>query len=250
MSRRNLLLDSLGHAQRMLAWIALPFAVGCSSSPAPEVPLDDGAARSDTQRQGTGVGVEADIGALNEGQVTSTFQKAQGAFGRCMDSGRSRLPYLSGSVHFKVRVGASGKANSAFLTRSTLGDHDTETCMLGALKSASWPAPVGGKEGIAETEFTFDADGSVRQPVEWAPEDAGKNVRNAREAFKKCARGAGAGKMTATLYVETDGSVLSVGLAGEDDGAERAASCVISALKEVKFNSPGSFAAKLVLTDS
>lgn len=235
-------------SRRNVALLAVPFLVACSSSPAPETPADDGASHTPSHHQGSGVGVEADIGALNEGQVTSTFQKAQGAFGRCVDSGRSRLPYLSGTVHFKVRVGSSGKANAAFLTRSSLGDRDTEACMLEALKKASWPEPVGGKEGIAETEFTFDPDGSVRLPVEWSPEDAGKNVRSAKEAVAKCARSAGAGHVTATLYVETDGSVLSVGLSGDDDAIEGAASCVVSALKEVKFNSPGSFAAKLVLT--
>lgn len=233
---------------RLPVLLAVSVLAACSGSPAPETPVDDGAGDPRPKNTGTGVGVEADIGALNEGQVTATFQKAQGAFGRCMDAGRSRLPYLGGTVAFKVRVGSSGRANSAFLTRSTLGDRDTETCMLDALKKASWPAPVGGREGIAQTEFTFDSDGSVRQPVEWTVEDAGKNAKKARDAVAKCARDAHAGKVTATLYVETDGSILSVGVSGEEDGTEAAASCVVSALKDLKLSSPGSFAAKLVLS--
>jgi len=193
--------------------------------------------------------MDADIGALPEGQVTATFQKSQTELGRCVDQGRTRLPYLSGTVHFKVRVGSSGKANEAHLTLSTLGDRDTEACMLGALRSASWPEPVGGREGIAETEFTFDADGGVRMPVDWDLADAGKNVEKAKDAIRRCRSSSGANMLVATVYVQTDGSVLSVGISG-DEGAEKAADCVSSALKEVKFNSPGSFAAKLVLGDS
>jgi hypothetical protein len=235
-------------ARRLVVPAALVFVAACGSTPEPTT-TPDSTQDTGADHRGPTVGVEADIGALNEGQVTATFQKSQGALGHCMDKGREKLPYLAGTVHFKVRVGSSGKANEAHLTTSTLGDRDTEACMLDALRAASWPEPVGGREGIAETEFTFDPEGSVRMPVDWDQENAGKNVQKAKAAISKCRSSSGASVLVATVYVETDGSVLAVGVSG-DDGAEKAAPCVVRALKEVKFNSPGSFAAKLVLGDS
>ena len=224
------------------------FLVACGASQpqdtaAPEEsgPKSDGGSKSST------LNVQADIGAMNESEVLSTFQKAQGSLMGCFEKGSGRVRFLGGKVRFHIRVDQSGSVKSAHLEDSTLGDRETESCMLGVVRSKTWPSPQGGREGIAETEFAFDPASDVRAPVDWAPEDAGKNVRSARSALAKCARTAGAGTVKATLYVETDGSVMAVGVSGENAATEEAASCVVSALKEVKFNSPGSYAAKMTL---
>ncbi len=209
------------------------------------VPTSDADAGGERTARPT-LAVDAEVGAMNEAQVSATFQRASDALLACFSKGTERIAFLSGGVHVYVRVDASGKPIQTYMKKSTLGDRETESCMIGVLKNKSWPAPVGGREGIAETDFSFDPQPG-RQPVAWSESDAGKNVAKAKAAIAECSQGARAGKLNVTLYVETDGSVLSAGVAGEEPGTEQAASCVVSKLKDIKLNSPGSFAAKLSL---
>ncbi len=231
-----------------LVALALLLAACGSSKPETETPEESGP-KSDGGPRKSSLAVEAEIGAMNESDVLATFQKAQGALMGCFEKGAGRVRFLGGKVRFHLRVDESGGVKSAHLQQSSLGDRDTEECMLKVVRGKTWPAPQGGKEGIAETEFAFDPASDVRAPVEWDPADAGKNVGAARSALAKCRRSASAGPLVATVYVETDGSVMAVGLSGEDARTEEAASCVVSSLKEVKFNSPGSYAAKMTLVE-
>lgn len=229
-----------------IAFVALFLAACGSTQPESVVPEESGP-KSDGEKRSSGVAVEAEIGAMNEAQVLDTFKKSQSELMGCFQKGAGRIRFLGGRVRFQMRVDQSGKAKSAHLMSSTLGDRDTESCMLGVVRGRTWPSPEGGKEGIAETEFEFEAASDVRAPVEWDPADAGKNVGKAKAAIDKCRQDASAGAISATLYVDTDGSVMSVGVSGENAATEGAASCVVSSLKEIKFNSPGSYAAKMTL---
>lgn len=238
--------------RRHLALVAalLPSALaigslGCGSS-TPEAksdaPVETGAAH---KRSGSGISMDAEVGAMNEDEVTSIFQKSQSKLMRCFEKGSQRIAYLGGKVRFAVRVDQAGKAKSVFLSESTLGDRDTERCMLDILKGVTWPTPQGGKEGRAESGFALDPDGDVREPVAWSEGDVGKSLRQAKDALEKCKSSAGAPSIKATMYVETDGHVSSVGVSGSGPETEQAAECVVSALKALTFNSPGSYAAKV-----
>lgn len=231
--------------------IALAAAAACSSSSSPEPATQDDSASSTEAgpSRSSGIGVEADVGALNKEEVLKAFDASKGGLMGCFEKGTRRVPFLGGRVKFHVRVDTGGAAKSAHLEESELGDRTTEDCMLGVLRARSWPAPQGGREGVAQTEFTFDPSGDVRAPHDWDASDAGKNVAAARAALGRCRRSASAGPIAATLYVETDGSVLSVGVSGADPQTEEAAACVVDALKAVKFNSPGSYAAKLRISE-
>lgn len=223
--------------------------VACSASTETAVQQpDDGSTPTNTGRTGPSVGVEAEVGAMNEAAVTSAFQKASTGMLGCLKKASSRLPYISGVAAVYVRVDSAGSVKYTFMKRSSLGDHETEQCMLDVIRKQSWPAPVGGKEGFAENELTFDPPDRVRMPVTWSEGDAGKGVDDAKKVLASCKSKTSSGKLTATLYVETDGSVLASGVSGEQAGTAEAGRCVADGLKSVKLGSPGSFAAKLTLT--
>jgi hypothetical protein len=156
-----------------------------------------------------------------------------------------RIGFLAGEIKLAVRVAEDGSTKHAFVKDSTLGDRATETCMLGVLKRQSWPRPVGGKEGNADTTFSFDPGDEERPPVEWSEARMGDGFKKAKPELTKCRQNAGAGPMKVTLYVETDGKAMAVGLSGADAKSEEAASCVVDLLMGVKFASPGSYAAKV-----
>jgi hypothetical protein len=231
---------------RALPLLQFLLLAACGATPTADATSpDEDPSATPKRRGGSELSMEADVGAMNEAQVNEAFNKASPRMLECL--GKSSVPAASGVVRVVVHVDASGSAVKSFLKKSTVGDRTAEECILAAVRGRSWPAPVGGKVGIAESELAFEPPSGVRAPIDWSESDAGKNVGAAREVLSSCRSNASAGPLSATLIVETDGSVASVGVAGDDEASEKAAPCVVEGLKAIKLNSPGSFAAKLTL---
>jgi hypothetical protein len=214
-------------------------ACGGTTPPAETPKNDDGPAVQGNDSGGPSV--ESEIGALNEDKVKAAFHGVAGGLEKCFRKGAERVSFMGGEARLVVRVKADGSVRIAFVKESTLGDRATEDCMLSELKRASWPKPVGGREGIAESSFSFDPDGEERPPVAWTPDRLGKQLAAAHSAVAGCS-GHGA---SITLYVDTDGKPKSVGVASKDGKAEQAASCIVDALGKITFPSPGSYPAKV-----
>ncbi|WP_437908979.1 AgmX/PglI C-terminal domain-containing protein [Sorangium sp. So ce327] len=186
----------------------------------------------------------SEIGGMNEEKVQAAFERVSPRLSRCYQKGVQRIPYLGGEIRFKVRVTEEGTARWAFVKDSNLGDRETEACMLSVLKATRWPKPVGG-EGLAENSFTFEPSSDERLPVPWTPDQLGTPYKKARPALASCRSQAGASQIKATLYIDTDGKPLSVGVSSNDERGEEAAECVAGALREITFPSPGSYASKV-----
>lgn len=227
-------------------WLVLGIALsGCGSATAPPAEAPATEAEPDARARRSGPSVEAEVGALDEGKTKQIFEKASQKLGACFSKGAQRVPYLAGGVSFYVRVAADGSARYTFVRDSTLGDRTTEECMLGVLKGLSWPKPVGGQEGEAKNEFQFDAGGDERPPVEWNPAQLGPPFEKARPTLSRCRESAGTGPVKATMYVDTDGKPVSVGVSTSDEKGEAAVACIVDTLKGITFPSPGSYASKV-----
>lgn len=232
-------------AHPLLALAALAVCACSSSTPEATEPTSDPQVGS-SKKSGSNIAVTAEIGALNEAKVKAAFNGSVDGMFKCFKKGLDRIEYLSGVVKLGVRVPLEGPIR-VYMKSSTLGDRQVESCMLDVVRGKDWPRPEGGKEGLAESEFTFDPMEGTRAPVEWSASDAGKNLDKLRAALRSCKKGSG--DVSATLYVETDGRVKSVGVSGQDASSEDAAECVVKAARELKLNSPGSFAAKLTVSE-
>jgi hypothetical protein len=191
--------------------------------------------------------VSSEVGGLDEEKVNSTFESSVGALQRCLASGASSVEFLGGGVSFFVVVGADGSASEAYLEQSTLGDRKTEKCMLGALKAKSWPKPVGGKVGHARKSFDFDPPNDVRPPTEWEGKNVEPVLEKAAGKIAKCKEGS-SGTFNATMYVDTEGHPLSVGVTPPDAAGEGAVDCLVDVLKGQQYPSPGSWPAKVTFT--
>lgn len=221
--------------------------LGCGGSQeAVNGPAPDTSSDSDRPRR-PGMGVESEIGALDEGKVQQAFQRVSQKLSGCYTSGAQRIAYLSGSVSFKVRVNQEGRARWVFVKDSNLGDRQTEECMMNVLKGVTWPTPEGGEDGLAENGFTFEPGSDERMPVEWSQDQLGQPFQEVKPKLLECRSQAGAGPMKATLYVETDGKPGSIGVSSSDEKGEAAVRCIIDALSGVTFPSPGSFASKVTI---
>ncbi len=221
-------------------------AVACGGDkPPPKAPAPEHEqAEADHTQQAQ---VSAEIGALDEDAVTRTFASTLKGLQRCLDDGAGKVQYLGGSVSFSIKVDQEGHLSDARLDHSTLGDRDTEKCMLGVLRSKQWPKPVGGMHGLATKSFEFDPPNDVRPPTEWPSDRVEKTLDELASKISSC-KGGSAGSFGATLYVGTDGHALSVGVTPPDARGESAVDCLVGVLKEAKYPSPGSWPAKVSFT--
>jgi hypothetical protein len=211
-------------------------------------PTDDGQTTEDSGRRRSGMGVESEIGALDEGQVKATFKRIEKQLAGCYERGTGRVPYLAGEIAFKIRVNKEGKVRWVYVKDSSLGDHDTESCMVRVLKGASWPSPIDGQDGITESSFAFEPGGDERMPLSWSPEQLGPKFKDAQGKLSQCRTDAGTGPLKATLYIDTDGKPGSIGVSSSDEKGDAAISCVIETLNGLTFPSPGSYASKVTVT--
>ncbi|MEN9578931.1 MAG: hypothetical protein RJA70_1940 [Pseudomonadota bacterium] len=225
---------------------ATPLVSGCGAGaqqPAePSDMNDDSRSRESDLSQ---VGVTAEVGALPEAETGYAFKQSFKGIERCLTQASERIEFFGGEFAVKVLVNAQGKAEHIFAERTTLGDSRTEECMFDVLRSAPWPRPVGGLVGIAQNAFEFEMTGDVRSPIPWSQSNVQSTLDEKYGAIAGCKRGSAG--IHATLYIDTDGHPLSVGIGGTEPSVEEARPCLVRVLKGATFPSPGSWPAKVTV---
>jgi hypothetical protein len=239
-------LEGRTHASYIAAAAILSAALaGCGSAPPPkpaEAPTESTAPRS----TGPKLQMKSELGEIDPAAVDATMQRAQSQLEGCHRAGLRRVEYLGGDVKFFLRIGEDGRVKYAYFEESTLGDHDTEQCILDALEAQQWPKPQGG-EAEVQKSFGFDAPGDVRAPTSWSPDKIVTALGKAEDDVKKCRRGV-SGSFKVTAYVEPDGKhgkVQAVGVTAPSKDAVEKIDCLVKTVKSLKVPSPGSYAAKV-----
>ncbi len=228
------------------ARLALPFCLllACGEASAPPKTAD-GAPETE-EEHGSKLAVSSEIGGLDESKVNAAFESSLGGLERCLHQGSSRVEFLGGSVSFFIKIDTAGKVDGAYLEKSTLGDRDTEKCMLDTVRSRHWPKPVGGEHGLARKSFDFDPPNDVRPPADYDQDHLSKALGKISDKVESCK--SSRGSFEATIYVATDGSVLAAGVTPPDETGEDSVDCLVSTLKSASFPSPGSWPAKVTFT--
>jgi hypothetical protein len=234
----------LGVSKLACLTLSLSCVVGCGDA-TPTAKTADDVPEAHERRDGR-PSVSSEIGGLDEDKVNAAFESSLPGLQRCLGEGASRVELLGGSVSFFVKIDTGGRVDSAYLEKSTLGDRDTEKCMLAALRARRWPKPVGGEHGLARKSFDFDAPNDVRAPADYDHDHLDKGLSKIAGKLGACKTAKGA--YEATIYVATDGSVLSAGVTPPDEDGEEAVDCLVSTLKSASFPSPGSWPAKITFT--
>jgi len=237
----------MNRTHRALLVVSLGGLSACGGSePPPAAPSHDAPkATADRPKPKQRLQLSGQLGSLDEGKVEDTFNRLIPKFGDCLSQGSSRVEFIGGHVRFFVRIALDGTAKWAYLSESTIGDRDTERCMLGVAKGVRWPIPTEG-EGQAQKAFDFDPSPDVRDAVPWGADRVAKSLATARPKLGQCTQGA-PGKYRATVYVHTNGTAISAGVATPDERGEAgAADCLVAVIKGMKFPSPGSWPAKVM----
>lgn len=230
------------------AFVAMAVLVGCggaSEVPPPAVPQTETSAPAPARVKREAPQVSQELGEIDPKEVEATFAKWNASVHACHAQGIKRLDYLAGDLRVFVRVGQDGRAKFAYFEEASIGDRDTEKCILQVLQRASWPKPKGGEAEVRKA-FSF-APGDAREPTNWAPAKVEPSLTKAEEAIKKC-RGTAGGAFSVTAYVEPDGKggkVVAAGVASPHASGEEQADCIVNAVKSMPMPSPGSYAAKV-----
>jgi hypothetical protein len=197
----------------------------------------------------SGMRVSTELGEIDQADTEKTFRSLQPQLALCFKNGRARVDYLGGDLSFFLRVGADGRAKYAYLEDSSLGDRETERCMLHVISRAVWPAPNGGEAEVRK-KVGFDPPGDVRAPASWSSDRVAATLGKSGDKAEACKRGA-SGTFRVTAYVEPDGNngrAHAVGVAVPNKDGDDKADCIVEAVKSMKMPSPGSYAAKVSFT--
>jgi len=188
-----------------------------------------------------------EFGGMNEEKVTKVFKGLAPRLADCLTTQSADEPFLFGDVAFLVKVDRSGNAIATHAEKSNLGSYAAETCMLEILKSSHWPKPVGGLIGLARWSIGFDAASDVRPPVDWSANDVSSSLSENKNqsALSQCGSG---GPFEITAYVAPSGKVLSAGIAHVDDQGQSTAECLVEAVRNMTFSSPGSWRSKVTFS--
>lgn len=160
----------------------------------------------------------------------------------CFAKGTTKVSSLGGHVKMKLRIDQKGALKWAYMSESTLGDRDTEKCLLDAARAKSWPLPIGG-DGLAERSYDVDPPSPIKEL------DAKKfkvAVSLVQKETAKCRkRGTWGTVFRVTAYLRYDGLPVSVGVAPPNEKGEDVVDCMIKIIKKVKFGGIGRRMGKL-----
>ncbi|UQA56183.1 hypothetical protein [Polyangium aurulentum] len=184
---------------------------------------------------------KSEIGGLNEADIERAFHKLSGDIEGCFATGSARVAALGGRFKMKLRIDGEGALRWAYLAESTLGDRDTEKCLLDAAHAKTWPRPVGG-EGLAEKSFEIE---SPQAPTPLDEERFKAAIKLARKETAKCRKAGAWGVFQATTYLRGDGRVLAAGISPPNEKGEAVVDCMAKALKKLRFGSVGRRTGKL-----
>jgi len=214
----------------------------CSSSapPPPRAPRIRAAAPVVEKVDPGPTSMESDIGGMNEEAMDNAFGSLANPMQRCLEDGLSRVNELGGHFKLSLRIDRQGGTRWVYLSESTLGDRETEKCVLDLARNQRWPRPLGG-EGLAEKSFDMDPRA---EPISWEEKRIQRALRKAHGDVAKCRKGI-PGNFMATAYVRPDGRVLAAGVAPPSEKGEDVADCVVDAIRRLRFGSPGARAAKV-----
>jgi hypothetical protein len=232
--------------KRLIPILILALAACGGSEPPPKEPE---VMAAPPPRQGPKLHMQSELGSIDPAQTEATWTKIQPSLMRCYTDGQQRLEYLGGDVKFFLRVGQDGSARYVYLLDGTLGDRQTERCMLDLVMNTPWPTPDGG-EAEVQKPMGFDPPANVRAPSDWASDKVTAALVAHEADLAKCRAGVpGTFRMTAYVApVGKAGHVAAVGVAPPSKDGEGKADCIVDVVKKMKMPSPGSYAAKVSFT--
>jgi hypothetical protein len=191
------------------------------------------------------VGVSGTLGTIPTHRIQERLQPKLSSFQECFAQRSREVEFVSGEIELYFRVKLDGSVRSVFPRGSTIGDRDTERCIVAIASRTRFPNPRGGGEAEFAWRFEVDIPQDIRPPVAWNSERAAAALRQHASAVRACRKSA---RYTVTAYVAPGGTVMAAGAASSAFEGEGALDCVVDAVRGWKMPDPGSYPAKVTFT--
>ncbi|MEM6955589.1 MAG: AgmX/PglI C-terminal domain-containing protein [Myxococcota bacterium] len=210
---------------------------GETAEPEPEAERSSGNERVEPN---DGVEVEGLMGSISEMSVQRALEPKMGRFLRCFTSRLDDVEVLAGHFEMAFRIARDGTVRWVYGRASTIGDRETERCLLDTASRVRFTRPSGGE---AEFAYPLDLDlvEDVRPPTFW---DSSR-VADAVESLGPDVRSSCGGGGNVTVYVSPGGEVLAAGVVVDDPESQDHLDCVSEAVAGWTLPDPGSYAAKV-----
>jgi hypothetical protein len=187
---------------------------------------------------------EQSVGAMSDHDVDRAFRKFEKKVARCVAEGASRVEAIGGRIRLELRISRRGDAKSAHLSESTLGDRETERCILDGALARRWPKAKG---GVGEASHEYAIESSV--PVtEWQSKRLRPVMSEIHKKVAKCVMPLNGKQWQATLYIKRNGRVASSGVAPPTADASEQADCLVKELNRFRFGPQRSKLTKVSFT--
>src|SRR5262245_50274399 len=108
----------------------LVLAAACAKAPPPRRPVVAAPAPTTEAIDPGPTSMEAEIGGMNEDAMDDAFNALGSPLQRCLEDGLSRVNELGGHFKLSLRIDRQGSTKWVYLSESTLGDRETEKCVL------------------------------------------------------------------------------------------------------------------------
>ncbi len=246
MTRMRSAAGSFHHRILVLLPLALPAAAACGGSGDAEQPakVQDAPATSGSEEPAGTEGpmqVEGLLGSIPRHAVEQTLNARIERFGRCFFARSAQLEVLGGRMTLKFRIGTDGSVRWVLPERSSVGDRETERCVLEQAVRVRFPPPTGG-EAEASWSFEMEPDERIRPPTSLHPSQfEALAVEHASGLRRAC----GDGPFDVTVYVAPGGQLLAAGVATDDPAQAAALDCVAAQLGQWEgWPDPGSYVGK------
>ena len=216
-------------------------SAGCAGEPPPVV----AAVVAPPERVEKPPEAESEIGGLNEEAVNAAFAALRPGVLHCAEQGASKTSTLGGDIKVKVRIDRAGAARWAYVSESSLGDRETEKCVL-ALRAERRPgrSPSAARASPKSLRSRSDA---AKEPVLVEENKVSRDVARARRRRAALHRRAVRGTFTATAQRRAERhKVSAVGVSAPNELAEDACRLhVVEELLKLRFRTGVGKATKL-----
>lgn len=194
---------------------------------------------------GGGLSIEGQLGTLRQSQVSATLNPAVSQLQACYTRRLEELPYLAGSVGYKIRIGTDGSVRWVLPTSDTIGDHTTSECMKQILLALHFARPCGGETETTWGPITFEGGEDARPAVPWETPRIQRQIDRRRAQLTQCLHGAHGAEAVVTAYVAPGGRVATASASVNHHEAAEAVQCLVQEVSGWQVADPGSYAARV-----
>jgi hypothetical protein len=180
--------------------------------------------------------VEGLLGNVTQDEMERVFSNSRSALLRCYEDAVYDLEEIEGNLRFEMEVASDGSVMSAYISESTVGSLETESCMLNIVRRFSFNRVPG---GVAVISYPMELEAPYDHPpfIEWPDSKLMPVVQSHQSEIDGCP-GGGAGSRV-TLYIGKGGMVLSAGGAAASADALDGAFCIAERARGWTFEDPG-----------